>query len=64
MSPKYSFSFPAFYTPVMNLRSSGVGVHLCKLELGLSADSLREKGVGYHVAESLSNDDEQSRLVA
>ena len=58
MSPEHPLPFPSFYTPIMNLRSSGVGMHLCELELGLRADSLGEKGVSYHIAESLSNYDE------
>ena len=54
MLPKHSLSFSSFYTPVVDLRSPGVRVHLCELKLGLSADSLGEKGVGDHIAESLS----------
>lgn len=51
---KDTSSLPSHDTPVLDLCESCVTVHLRELELGLRADSLRERCVSDDVAQRLS----------
>lgn len=52
--PDQTASMSCRHTSVLDLRWTGVGVHLRQLQLGLGTDSLGETGVADHVAKRLS----------